>query len=187
MPINSQRAAAFGLALAALGATSLAAQEQAAFPETNRTTVGDWAVECVADYETPQDGCQLYQRVLTQDPSTAAMIVALAWSSASKELLAQVSLPLGSDLAEPPVLSIDGNVAASFVWSRCQVSGCFIEAPLPEVLVAALAKGESAAFTVVQPNAGGIAIPLSLNGFAEGLELIIPEDALSAMTASDGG
>lgn len=186
MSITNRRAAAFGFALAALGVTSLSAQEQAAFPETNRTAVGDWAVECVADYEIAQDGCQLYQRVLTQDPNTIAMIIALAWSSSSKELLAQVSLPLGSDLAEPPVLSIDGKAAASFTWSRCQTSGCFIEAPFPKLLVAALAQGESAAFTVVQPNAGGIAIPLSLNGFTEGLGRIIPEDAMRAMTANDG-
>lgn len=186
MLVASWRLAAIGLVLAALGATSLSAQEQAIFPKANRTTVGDWAVECVEGYETAEGECQLYQRVLTQDPNTAAMVVALAWSPSDEVLLAQISLPLGSDLAEPPSLSIDGKVAASFTWSRCLESGCLIEAAFPKALVAALAQGESAEFTVVQPNAGGIAIPLSLIGLKEALSRIIPEKAMPSVMKDEG-
>ncbi|MGJ8544702.1 MAG: invasion associated locus B family protein [Sulfitobacter sp.] len=182
-----QRRAAFGLALAALGASPLAAQDKANFPSGNRSTVGDWAVECVANYDNAAGECQLYQRVLTQDPNTAAMVVALAWSPPGKEVLAQISLPLGSDLSQAPSLSIDGVGAASFTWSRCVVSGCLVEAALPDALLAALVQGESAAFTVVQPNAGAIAIPLSLSGFTAGLSQIIPQDAMPEAPAEDAG
>jgi len=181
----NQRAFAFGLALATAGATTLAAQNQPTFDKGNRTTVGDWAVECLGNDESDEVDCQLYQRVLTQDSSVAAMVVALAWSAPAKKLLAQVSLPLGSDLTKPPLLSIDNQIAADFAWSRCVASGCLIEATLPGSLVAALAEGESATFTVVQPNAGGISIPLSLNGFVDGLSQIMPEDALPTQAADE--
>ncbi|WP_281967637.1 invasion associated locus B family protein [Roseovarius nanhaiticus] len=176
---------AFGLAMAALWASSLQAQEAMTFDKANRSTVGDWAVECVSGASPADGGCQLYQRVLTQDPGTAAMIAAIAWSPPQEALLAQISLPLGSDLTQQPTLSIDGVVAASFTWSRCVASGCLIEAALPEALVRALARGQTASLTVVQPNAGGIAIPLSLNGFAEGLGRIMPEDAAKAVVAEN--
>lgn len=174
------------LVLGAVAASSLSAQELAIFDQTNRSTVGDWAVECAVGDGPAAGGCQLYQRVLTQDPNTAAMVAAFAWAPTEQALLAQISLPLGSDLTQPPVLSVDGEVAASFVWSRCLISGCLIEAALPPALVAVLARGENATLTVVQPNAGGIQIPLSLNGFAAGLGRIMPEDARSAVTGVDG-
>ncbi|MCF7702494.1 invasion associated locus B family protein [Loktanella sp. M215] len=180
-------AAVFGLVLATLGASSLSAQERTIFDKANRTTVGDWAVECMANTESTEGKCQVYQRVLTQDPNTAAMVVALAWSLPKDALLAQISLPLGSDLTEPPLLSIDGKVAANFTWSRCVSSGCLVEAALPDALIAALVRGKSAKFTVVQPNGGEIAIPLSLTGLAEALDRIIPKNAMPAVTADDGG
>jgi invasion protein IalB len=148
------------------------------FDSGSRTTVGDWVVECVTDGDPEEGACQLYQRVLTQDPNTAAMVAAMAWSPSEDALRIQVSLPLGADLREPPVLGIDGNVAAAFVWSRCLASGCLVEAPMADDLVAALMQGENASITVVQPNAGGIGIPLSLNGFVDALAMVMPEDAI---------
>lgn len=179
------RTLAAALVAANLTSAPLAAQQSATFDQANRVNVGDWAVECLEGYEAVAGQCQLYQRILTQDPSTAALIAALAWSPSDKALLAQVSLPLGSDLTTPPALSINGEPAATFTWSRCLASGCMIEAPLPEALVAALQIGQSASFTVVQPNAGAISIPLSLNGFAEGLEMIMPEGAVPAGSAAE--
>lgn len=170
-----------GLVMATIGAGALSAQEAIAFDSTDRVTVGDWAIECLAGSDPAPGQCQLYQRILTQDPSTVALIAALAWSQSDKALLAQISLPLGSDLTKPPSLNIDGVAAASFTWSRCLSTGCLIEAPLPEPLVAALLRGENATFTVVQPNAGPIAIPLSLVGLAEGLREIMPEDTNPAI------
>lgn len=169
-----------------LVASSLTAQVRTDFDKAKRSTAGDWAVECLADHESTQGECQIYQRIMTQDPDAAAMVVALAWSSADNILLAQISLPLGSDLANPPLLSIDGKAAASFTWSRCLSSGCLIETALPDDLVAALVRGVSANFTVVQPNAGEITIPLSLAGLTEALGKIIPENLMPTVVTDDG-
>lgn len=184
MMAADMRAATLGLVMAiAGGGGALSAQETISFDSSNRVTVGDWAIECLTD--SAPDQCQLYQRILTQDPNTVALIAALAWSQRDNTLLAQISLPLGSDLTSPPSLNINGEAVASFAWSRCLSTGCLIEAPLPEPLVAALLRGENATFTVVQPNAGPIAIPLSLVGFGEGLGEIMPEGIMPAMAADE--
>lgn len=185
MMAADMRAATLGLVLATTGGGALSAQETVSFDSGNRVTVGDWAVECLTVSNPAPDQCQLYQRILTQDPNTVALIAALAWSQSDKALLAQISLPLGSDLTSPPSLNINGEAVASFAWSRCLSTGCLIEAPLPEPLVAALLRGENATFTVVQPNAGPIAIPLSLVGFEEGLGEIMPEGIMPAMAAEE--
>ncbi|MDH4541736.1 invasion associated locus B family protein [Sulfitobacter faviae] len=182
----NRRASSFGMVIATLGVAPLYGQGSATLDSANRITVGDWAIECLMGSDVTAGGCQLYQRVLTQDPSIAAMIVALAWSVPEKMLLAQVSLPLGSDLTKPPLLSVDGVIIGSFSWSRCLVNGCLIEASLSNAQVAALLEGKSASFTIAQPNAGDIPIPVSLTGFAEGLDQIRPRDEVQELTANDG-
>ncbi|MBO9440143.1 invasion associated locus B family protein [Sulfitobacter sp. R18_2] len=184
MLIANWGAFSFGMVIATLGIAPLYAQERATFDSDKRTTVGDWAVECLTGNEATVGGCQLYQRVLTQDPNVAAMIVALAWSPPGETLLAQVSLPLGSDLTKPPLLSVDGVIVGSFFWSRCIVTGCLIEASLSASQIGALIEGKSASFTIAQPNAGDISIPVSLTGFAEGLEKITPQEEVAESPAN---
>jgi len=180
----NRRANSIAMVIATLSITPLYAQGSATLESANRITVGDWAVECLTGPNATAGECQLYQRVLTQDPSIAAMIVALAWSVPEKALLAQVSLPLGSDLTKPPFLSVDGVIIGSFPWSRCLVSGCLIEVSLSDSQVVTLREGKSAGFTIAQPNAGDISIPVSLTGFAEGLEIIIPPEEVPELTAN---
>ncbi|WP_418592194.1 invasion associated locus B family protein [Ponticoccus sp. (in: a-proteobacteria)] len=171
--------------LAVLAASQASAQERAEFDRNSRKDIGDWVVECVQPGEPEPGACQLYQRVLTQDPNVAAMVVALAWTPAEGALRLQLSLPLGTDLTRKPVLSIDGEAAEAFSWSRCLARGCLVEAPLSQELIARLAQGSAASITIAQPNSNGFQIPISLAGFRSGIGQITPPSTLPEQSAPD--
>lgn len=170
-----------GLAVAvSLIAPPALAQQTNTFDPDSRKVVGDWVVECVKGQPQAPGACQLYQRVLTQQANTAALIAAVAWSPAENTLRLQAALPLGVELSSAPALKIDDAVVATFAWSRCLAKGCLVEAPISPELLGKLKTGQKAAFSIVIPGTGPIDIPVSLNGFAEGLASVEPNGSEAA-------
>ncbi|MCG7493165.1 invasion associated locus B family protein [Thalassobius sp. Cn5-15] len=170
---------AYGLAGLIAWGSHVPAQAQSTFDTAKRQLSGDWVVECLAGRDPGPESCQLYQRILTQDPNTAALVVALVWLPDQGTLQLQAALPLGVDLQVPPELRVDGAVVETFMWSRCLKAGCMVEAPLSKAAFETLEQGQGAAFMVTVPNAGPIEIPVSLGGFRNGLAII-------STTAADG-
>lgn len=139
----------------------------------DRREEGDWVVECLGGSDDPLD-CQLYQRVLTGDSSTVAMVVTFAWDVASEGYSTQIALPLGVLLTRPPLLAIDQDYRAELLWSRCTSGGCLVEGvPGPDMIDRLLA-ATSASIVVVHPEDGEIAIPVSLDGFSEAIAHVTP-------------
>ena len=174
------------LLIAMLDPVPLFAQENVTFDQASRQVIGDWLIECVDGLEPVPGTCQMYQRVLTQNPNTAAMVVAIVWSPPESAFRLQIVLPFGTDLRIQPVMSIDGEVVQAFAWSRCLLRGCMVETLLPWELALRLIQGEVAAVSIVQPEGAVIEIPLSLTGFRSGLDGIMPAGALPDRVTPSG-
>ena len=143
-------------------------------PEFERETIEDWVVECLPESDAKPD-CQLYQRILTQDREIVAMVVTFAWSEAEGGYRAQIALPLGVLLGQPPLLEIDDDYKLQLAWSRCISEGCLIEGSVGPAMIDRLSSGNVASITVRHPTQGNLAIPIQLSGFSEAVARIRPQ------------
>jgi len=144
--------------------------------EYERREFGDWVVECMPSDEAE---CQLYQRILTQDPQVAALAIALHWKHNPGHFEAQIVLPLNVDLRQPARLQIDGNYLIDLPWSRCDRNGCLIEGGIDINLIREILGGQSASVSIFHAYDGEIPIPIFLDGFEEAVRAVIPNDVYS--------
>lgn len=158
--------------LALFVGTSAAAQSNDPPEPLSRENIGDWVFECYGKSEA-EAKCQLYQRVLTQDATVVAMVTAMTWSPEKQALETHVTLPLGVDLLQPPVLLIDNAKPIPLAWTRCLSEGCYVEGDFGEPLLSGLKGASRVAYGVVSPDTGRLTIPLSLTGFPEALDRLI--------------
>ncbi|SIS95089.1 Invasion protein IalB, involved in pathogenesis [Roseivivax lentus] len=158
------KATLFSVALSAMvGATDLSARD---LPSTSEP-IGDWRFECFALDERP-DACQLHQRIVAENSNFVALAAALTVNAVG-DIEAQIALPLGITLLEPPRLRLDGEVVASLPITRCTNDGCIIEGVLPTGLVAQLLDAETADIIVFSPENNTLTLPFPLRGLADGL------------------
>ncbi|MEM9247274.1 MAG: invasion associated locus B family protein [Pseudomonadota bacterium] len=175
MARTSAVAAAVAAALMSpLPATAQSDDDDTAF---DRTNIGDWVVECLPG-QTGPTGCQLYQRVLTNDPGIVAMAVAFVWSEERESLQTQIAMPLGVLLSYAPQLRIGDSYSTQLAWSRCISDGCLVEGFTPPETVQLMHNSQTASITVLHPLEGEVSIPVSLRGFTQALEQILPEGTL---------
>lgn len=131
--------------------------------------IGDWVFECQVQ-GAPSDRCQIYQRVLTQDPNVVAMVVAVTWDDQLSQYRAQIVLPLGVDLTTPPILAAGPSYQIQLLWSRCLSNGCMFEGLLEVSTIDQMRLAKEAAVIVKHPQQGNLPIPLSLQGFPASLD-----------------
>ncbi len=137
------------------------AQDTTAGSTPSREEVGDWAIECFDDAETE---CQLYQRILTQDPLVVAMVVSF-YPISDGGFRAQIALPLGVDLSRRPELRLDEEDGIPLAWSRCIQTGCLVEGDFKAQLMKRVKEAKKVSLAVYTPNGGVLSIPLYLDGF----------------------
>lgn len=89
--------------------------------------------------------------------------------TADKARILRVVAPLGVLLPAGVGLKIDGADIGSAAFVRCLQNGCIAEVELTDDLVAKLSVGATATFTLLETPAEGVALPISLKGFKDGL------------------
>jgi invasion protein IalB len=148
-----------------------------------RRGYGDWIVECSGASEEAE--CQLYQRILTQDPQVVALAVALHWKGDAGSFDTQIALPLNVDLRQPARLRIDEDYSIDLPWSRCNKGGCLIEGSFGPNLIGEMLQGQSAFVSVFHVYDGEIPIPLSLAGFEDAVRAVVPADVFEELIAQE--
>lgn len=169
------------LALVA-GAVIQVRETSAQAAQYERREFGDWVVECSPAEEA---GCQLYQRILTQDPQVAALAVALHWKEEVGSFDAQIALPLNVDLRQPARLQIGDDYSIDLPWSRCTRRGCLIEGNFGSNLISEMLRGQTASIRVFHATDGEIPIPVFLTGFEEAVRAVVSADAFEKLVAQD--
>lgn len=161
---------AFAAAALALSLSAAWAQSVDGSIPTSRETIGNWVMECFGEAEGAAP-CQIYQRVLTQDPAIVALAIAINQPNEDGGVTMEIALPLGVNLTAPPVFVIGDALRINLNWSSCISTGCLVQGGLNSVIVEALMTAETAAVEVAHSAENIVSIPISTQGFKNAIDL----------------
>jgi invasion protein IalB len=131
-----------------------------------RSTHGAWYLRC--DPIQGGEQCALIQSVLgiqRQDVGLAVLVIRAPDGSTFMRMVA----PLGVLMQPGLGLIIDGNDLGQTSYIKCTADGCIAEVALDATLTGQLSEGREAVFRITAEPAIQLGIPVSLEGFAEGL------------------
>jgi invasion protein IalB len=154
------------VAMAALSASSVKTLAQGAVKSTH----GDWQMRCEIPPGAKTEQCALVQSVAADDKPNVTLLVIALKTADQKSRLLRVVAPLGVLLPSGLGLKIDDKDIGRAGFVRCLTTGCVAEVVMDDNLVGQFRAGKNATFIVFQTPEEGIGIPVSLEGFAKGLE-----------------
>lgn len=136
---------------------------------TVRAQHGDWQVVC----KPPPVGaktevCALVQSVTAEDRNNVGLTIYFQKFSNGMKVL-RVFAPLGILLPPGIGLKVDGADIGHAPFLRCHTFACYAQVTVDDKLVDQLRNGKTAIFIIFQTEEAGIGIPISLNGFKEGV------------------
>lgn len=147
------------------GAPALAAPEAG-------DTFGDWAVEC----ERAPDGeeqCFLSQTQLVKENNARLLKASIGYLGPEQEAVLVLVLPLGVDLKEGIVISVDERPQIALRYQQCLQDGCSGVLRPDEDALAALRDAKRIQVGIVPFGSGQrVAVGISPTGLANGLAAI---------------
>jgi invasion protein IalB len=159
----------FGFVLLALSGIAPALGETAATPAHSSAAApvqfGDWYLRCLALPNALP--CDIVQSLQQKDTHAQVLAVSIAYSPKEGKQPIQISVPLGIDLRRG-VDVVVGSVTAKHVHvSRCELSGCIIEAVLGEDVLSAMGTNDKAKLVVSSGEGADTTLEFSLKGFKD--------------------
>jgi len=159
-------------AAALVGLAALAAAGGARAQGMVKNTFGDWQMRCETPAGATAEQCALVQNVVAEDRPSVTLVIIVLKTADGKSRLLRVVAPLGILLPSGLGLKIDQADIGRAGFVRCLATGCVAEVVMDDNLLAQLRGGQAATFIVFQTPEEGIGIPVSLNGFAAGLDAL---------------
>jgi len=159
-------------AAALVGLAALAAAGGARAQGMVKNTFGDWQMRCETPAGAAAEQCALVQNVVAEDRPSVTLVIIVLKTADGKSRLLRVVAPLGILLPSGLGLKIDQADIGRAGFVRCLATGCVAEVVMDDNLLAQLRGGQAATFIVFQTPEEGIGIPVSLNGFAAGLDAL---------------
>ena len=130
---------------------------------------GDWQVVCKAPpVGAKNEVCALVQSVTAEDRNNVGLTIYFQKFSNGTKVL-RVFAPLGILLPPGIGLKVDGVDIGHAPFLRCHTFACYAQVTVDDKLVQQLQTGKTAIFIIFQTEEAGIGIPISLNGFKEGV------------------
>ena len=167
---SSGRAAWPTLVLAFLALLASAGLGHAAAEDgTVKAQYGDWQLVCKRPPGAAAEVCALVQSVSAEDRQNVGLTVYFQRFSNGTRVL-RIFAPIGVLLPTGIGLKIDNVDVGHAPFLRCQTFACYAQVVVDEDLVGKLKKGKQAMFVIFQSEEAGIGIPVSLEGFAKGVE-----------------
>ena len=130
---------------------------------------GDWQLVCKRPPGSSAEVCALVQSVSAEDRQNVGLTVYFQKFSNGTRVL-RVFAPIGVLLPTGIGLKIDNADVGHAPFLRCQTFACYAQVVVDEPLINKLKKGKTAMFVIFQSEEAGIGIPVSLEGFAQGVE-----------------
>ena len=168
----------FGLLalLLGLGSMPAAAQNSTASSAVTgpgailRETDGAWQRYCKTPAGAAEEQCELVQNVTAEDRPNVGLTVEFYEAPQSGAKMLRVVAPLGVLLPKGLGLNIDGQDMGTAPFVKCSKNGCISEVKLQDEVVDKMKTGKNAVFIIYDTPESGIGIPISLQGFAQGLK-----------------
>lgn len=135
-----------------------------------KTAVGDWSLVCDTPPGARDEQCALVQSVIAEDQQNVGLTVIVLKTADGQKRIIRVLAPLGVLLPTRLGLKVDDTDIGRVEFVRCLSNGCIAEVIMDDELVEKMKNGDTAVFIVFKTPEQGIGIPVTLNGFAEGLE-----------------
>ena len=159
-------------AAALFGLSAWAASGGAGAQGMVKNTFGDWQMRCETPAGATAEQCALVQNVVAEDRPSVTLVIIVLKTADGKSRLLRVVAPLGILLPSGLGLKIDQADIGRAGFVRCLATGCVAEVVMDDNLLTQLRGGQAATFIVFQTPEEGIGIPVSLNGFAAGLDAL---------------
>jgi invasion protein IalB len=135
-----------------------------------RSTHGDWQMRCEIPAGAKTEQCAIVQSIAAEDRPSITLLVIVLRTADQKSRLLRVVAPLGVLLPSGLGLKIDDKDIGRAGFVRCLTTGCVAEVVMDDALIGQMRTGKTATFIVFQTPEEGVGIPVSLNGFTQGLE-----------------
>ena len=135
-----------------------------------RSTHGDWQMRCETPAGAKAEQCAIVQSIAAEDRPSITLLVIVLRTADQKSRLLRVVAPLGVLLPSGLGLKIDDKDIGRAGFVRCLTTGCVAEVVMDDALIGQMRTGKTATFIVFQTPEEGVGIPVSLNGFTQGLE-----------------
>lgn len=162
-----------GAVLAALAlASGYASAQQPQQSGTVRSTHGAWSIVCDTPAESRFEQCAMMQNVIAADEADLGLSIVVLKTADKKAQILRVLAPLGVLLPNGLGLHVDDKDMGRAYFVRCFPDGCYAEVIMEQSLIDTLKNGEVARFVVFKTPEQGIAVPVDLDGFAEGFEAL---------------
>lgn len=154
-----------------------AATVPAAAPSQTTATYGAWIHRCVRlTGDSGGQSCEIVQQVQAAQGGQVAALATLAIGRAAPQqpLMITAVLPVNVSFSAPASFGAEGGPVAELRYVRCVAAACFAAAPAPDALLARLRDAGESGARVQYANAGeaAVAVPVSLNGFAQALDAL---------------
>jgi invasion protein IalB len=134
-----------------------------------KDTYGAWQVVCRTPPGAKQEICALVQSVTAEDRPNVGLTVVCYKAIGKDEKLLRVAVPLGVILPRGLGLKIDDQDVGNAPFVRCSKRGCIAEVVLQDEIIKKMKAGKTAMFIIFDTPEAGIGIPISLQGFGDGL------------------
>jgi invasion protein IalB len=149
----------------------------AGLPSQTTATYGDWVHRCVRQAaDQTQQNCEILLQVQASQGGQVVTLMTLAVGRTAPQqpLLMTALLPVNVSFAAQPSLAVDGAPPVELRFARCAGNACFATAVVTDAIAARLRdKAEAAArFEYRSAAEAPVAIPVSLNGFAQALDAL---------------
>ena len=159
-----------GLCVTAIAANAASAPPPAAIrgPDpTEMLNFGAWTVRCFP----VQSGapCDMAQESSNQQTKQRLVLVSLAYVPAQNRYAATIVTPLGVQLPAGLIIASGDYKSPALTFRRCEDDGCYVEAAIDNAIMEKLSQGGKSVLNVTMFGGGGIALPLSLDGFVPAL------------------
>ena len=159
-------------AAALFGLSAFAASGAAEAQGMVKNTFGYWQMRCETPAGATAEQCALVQNVVAEDRPSVTLVIIVLKTADGKSRLLRVVAPLGILLPSGLGLKIDQTDIGRAGFVRCLATGCVAEVVMDDNLLTQMRGGQAATFIVFQTPEEGIGIPVSLNGFAAGLDAL---------------
>ncbi|HEX7047031.1 MAG TPA: invasion associated locus B family protein [Gammaproteobacteria bacterium] len=148
--------------------------------ETRRENFGDWGFICSTpegqeDANAKQgESCNLFQTALlntdeSEGPGQRVLLTRVGYLDSSENPVLLVTAPLGILLPMGITVEVEGHDAIRIPVQRCDAGGCLAYVVMEQPFIEAFKKGIEAKVTLYDAKRRGVAIPLSLKGFTDGM------------------
>jgi len=159
------------MAALAVAAAALLTGPHAVWAEGKiKATFDDWNLVCDTPPGARAEQCAMVQSVVAEDQQNVGLTVIVLKTADGKNRIIRVLAPLGVLLPSGLGLKIDDTDVGRAGFVRCLSNGCIAEVIMQDDLIAKLKAGKMATFIVFKTPEQGVGIPVTLKGFAEGLD-----------------